>query len=116
MPNKRGCQTRRKTLKTGSPMGSNQSSDHSKAGHAEAGHSKANHFELGAERAPPVPREASEDCSGEAYDGENPDQECFDSHQEHIDKVIWRLIQNHNRLNSGRRYCLLITVHEATNK
>ena len=60
MPNKKGHQTRRKTLKKGSPMGSNQSSDYSKVGHSEA-----NRFELGAERASPVPsREASEDCSG----------------------------------------------------
>ena len=83
MPNKRGCQTRRKTLKKGSPMGLNQSSDHSKVGHSKAEHSKVNHFKLRAERALPVPsREASEDCSGVAYDGEILDQEHFNSHQE----------------------------------
>ena len=107
MPNKKGHQTRRKTPKKGSPMGSNKSSDHS----------KANRFELGAKRASPVPsREVSEDCSGVAYDGEIPDQGCFDSHQEQIDEVIWRLLQNHDRMYSGRRYCLLITVHEATKR
>ena len=93
-------------------MGLNQSSDHS-----EVGHSKANCFKLRAKRASPVPsREASEDCSGVAYDGEISDQGCFDSHQEQIDEMIWRLLQNHDRMNSGRRYCLLITVHEATRR
>ena len=97
-------------------MGLNQSLDHSKVDHSEArhskvGHSEANHFKLKAKRASPVPsREASEDCSGVA------DQGHFDSHQEQIDEVIWRPIQNHNRMNSGRRYCLLITVNEATKR
>ena len=60
MPNKRGCQTKRKSPKKGPPMGLNQSSEHS-----EADHSKAS----------PVPsREASEDCSGVVYDREIPDQ------------------------------------------
>ena len=112
MPNKRGHQTRRNTLKKDSPMGSSQSSDHSKVGH-----SKVNHFGLQAKRVSPVPgREASEDCSGKAYDGEIPDQGCFDSHQEQIDEVIQRPLQNHDQMNSGRRYCLLITVHEAAKR
>ena len=108
MPNRKGHQTRRKTPKKGSPMGSNQT---------KAGHCEVNCFKLGAKRASPVPsREASEDCSGVAYDGEIPDQGCFDSHQEQIDEVIQRPLQNHDRMNSGRRYCLLITVHEATKR
>ena len=61
-------------------------------------------------------REASEDCSGVAYDGEIPDQGHFDSHEEQIDEAIWRPFQNHDRMNSRRRYCLLITVHEATKR
>ena len=86
-------------------------------GHSKAGHSEVNHFELGAKRALPVPsRKASEDCIGAAYDREIPDQRCFDSHQEQIVEVIWRPLQNHERMNSGRRYCLLITVHEATKR
>ena len=101
-------------------MGLNPSSDHSKVGHSKVdhskvGHSKVNCFELGAKRASPVPsREASEDCSGVAHDREIPDQGHFESCQEQIDKVIWRPLQNHDRMDSGRRYCLLITVHEAT--
>ena len=103
-------------------MGSNQSLDHSEVGHSKMGHSKAghsevNHFKLVAEKASPVPsREASEDCSGVAYDGEIPNQGCFDSHQEQIAEVIQRPLQNHDRMFSGRRYCLLITVHEATKR
>ena len=98
-------------------MGLNQSSDHSKVDHSKAGHSEANRFKLGAKRASPVSsREASEDCSGMAYDGEIPDQGHFDSHQEQIDEVNWRLLQNHDRMNLGRRHCLLITVHEATKR
>ena len=55
--------------------------------HSEVGHSEANCFEIEAKRASPVPsREASEDCSGVAYDGEIPDQGCFDSCQEQIDE------------------------------
>ena len=70
-------------------MGSKQSSNHSKAVHCKVGNSEVNHFELGAERALPVPsREASEDCSEVAYDGKIPDQGHFDSHQEQIDEVI----------------------------
>ena len=81
-------------------MGSNQILDHS-----EMDHSKANHFKLRAKRASSVPnRGASEDCSGVAYDGEIPDQGCFDSHLEQIDEVIRRPLQNHDRMNSGRRY------------
>ena len=98
-------------------MGSNHSSDHSKADHSEARHSEANHFELRAKRALPVPsRKASEDCSGVEYHRETPDQGHFDSCQEQIDEVIQRLLQNHDRMNSGRRYCLLIAVHEATKR
>ena len=61
-------------------------------------------------------REASEDCSGAKYDGEIPDQGHFDSHQEQIDEVIRRPLLNHDRMNSGRRYCLFIAVHEATKR
>ena len=108
MPYKRGHRTRRKTQKKGSPMGLNQSSDHS-----EAGHSEVNHFELGAERASPVPNRRHQKTAQGLHMTEIPDQGCFDSHQEQIDEVIQRPLQNHDRMNSGRRYCLLITVHEA---
>ena len=90
-------------------MGSNQSSHHSKARHSEA-----NRFKLEAERASPVPsREASEDHSEAASDGEIIDQRCFDSHQKQIVEVVQSPLQNHNRMDSARRYCLLITVHKA---
>ena len=103
-------------------MGLNQRSvrskaGHSKARHSEAGHSEANYFEFEAKRASPVPsRGASEDRSEAASDREIPDQGCFDSHQEQIDKVVQSPLRDHDRMDTGRRYCLLITVHEATKK
>ena len=110
-----------------SPMGSNPSSHHSKtgcseAGHSKAGHSKARHseasyLELEAERASPVPsREASEDHSEVASDGGIQDQWCFDFQQDQVDEVVRNPLQNHDRIDSGRRYCLLITVQEATRR
>ena len=38
----------------------------------------------------------------------------FDSQQDQVDEVVRNPLQNHDRMDSGRRYCLLITVHEAT--
>ena len=32
------------------------------------------------------------------------DQGHFDSHQEKIDKVVWSLLQNHDRMDTGRSY------------
>ena len=98
-----------------SPMGSNPSSHRSEAGCSEAGHSEASYLEFEAERASPVPsREASEDCSEAASDRGIQDQGHFDFQQDQVDEVVRNLLQNHDRMDSGRRYCLLITVHEAT--
>ena len=110
-----------------SPTGSNPSSHHSKTGHSEAGCSKAGHsearcskasyLELEAERVSPVPgREASEDRSEETSDGGIQDQGCFNFQQDQVDEVVRNWLQNHDRMDSGRRYCLLITVHEATRR
>ena len=100
-----------------SPMGSNPSSHCFKAGHSKAGHSKASYLELEAERASPVPsRKASEDHSEVASDGGIQDQGCFDFQQDQVDEVVRNPLQNHDRMDSGRRYCLLITVHEATRR
>ena len=105
-----------------SPMGLNPSSHYSetrcsKAGCSKAGHSKASYLELEVERASPVPsREASEDCSEVASDGGIQDQEHFDFQQNQVDEVVRNPLQNHDRMDSGRRYCLLITVHEVTRR
>ena len=102
-----------------SPMGSNPSSHHSKTGHSEAECTKARCFEasymeLEAERASPVlSRQASEDHLEVASEGRIQDQECFDFQLDQVDEVVRNPLQNHDRMDSGRRYCLLITVHEA---
>ena len=105
-----------------SPMGSNPSSHgsktrHSKAGHSEARCSEASYLELEAERASPVPsREASEDHSEVTSDGGIQDQGHFNFQQDQVDEVVRNSLQNHDRMDSWRRYCLLITVHEATRR
>ena len=95
-----------------SPTGLNQSSHCSKPGCSKAGHSKASYLELKAERASPVPsREASEDRSEAASDRGIQDQGHFNFQQDQVDEVVRNPLQNHDRMDSGRRYCLLITVH-----
>ena len=122
MPNKRSGKGKRRTPKRQSPMGSNPSSHCSKtgcseAGHSEVGHSEASYLELEAQRASPVPsREASEDRSEVASDGGIQDQGHFNFQQDQVDEVVRNPLQNHDRMDSGRRYCLLITVHKATRK
>ena len=89
----------------------------SKAGCSKAGHSKSSYLELEADRASPVPsKEASEDCLEVASDGGIQDQGHFNFQQDQVDEVVRNPLQNHDRMDSGRRYCLLITVHEATRR
>ena len=61
-------------------------------------------------------REASEDCSEATSDRGIQDQGHFDFHQDQVDEVVRNPLQNHDRMDSGRRYCLLITVHKATRR
>ena len=117
MPNKRSQKNKRRTPKRQSPVGWNPSSHHSKAGCSEAGCSKSSNLELKAERVSPVPsREASEDHSEAASDGGIQDQGHFNFQPDQVDEVVRNPLQNHDRMDSGRRYCLLITVHEATRR
>ena len=98
-------------------MGLNPSSHRSEARHSEVRHSKASYLELKAERVSPVPsREALEDHSEAASDRGIQDQGHFNFQQDQVDEVVRNLLQNHDRMDSGRRYCLLITVHEATKR
>ena len=100
-----------------SPTGLNPSSHHSETGHSKARCSKASYLELEAERVSPVPsREASEDHSEVASDRGIQDQGHFDFQQDQVDEVVRNPLQNHDRMDSGRRYCLLIIVHEATRR
>ena len=74
-------------------------------------------MKLEAERASPVPsREASEDCSEVASDKGIQDQGHFNFQQDQVDEVVRNPLQNHDRMDSGRRYNLLITVHKATRR
>ena len=71
--------------------------------------------ELEAKAASPMPsREASVDCSEVSLIGDVQGLEHVDQEQEQVSKVVWGPLQNHDRMDSGRRYCLLTTVHEAT--
>ena len=108
-----------KKVKGGCPRGSLQwdQTHYSEAGCSKARCSKASYLYLKAERGAPVPsREASEDCSEVTSDGGIQDQGCFNFQQDEVDDVVRNPLQNHDRIDSGRRYCLLITVHEATRR
>ena len=48
---------------------------------------------------------------GDVQSLENINQE-----QEQVSEIVMSLLQNHDILDSGRRYCLLITIHEATHR
>ena len=122
MPNKRSQKHKRMTPKRQSPMRLNPSSHRSEtrcsgAGCSKVGHSKASYLELKAERVSPVPsREASEDCSEAASAGGIQDQGHFNFQQDQADEVVRNPLHNHDRMDSGRRYCLLIRVHKATRR
>ena len=73
------------------------------------------HQELEARTASPVPsREASVDHTGVSLIGDVQDLEHIDQGQEQVSEMVRNLLQNHNRMDSGRRYCLLTTIHNAT--
>ena len=54
------------------------------------------------------------DCSKVSLIGETQDPEHVDQGQEQVSKIVRNPLQNHDRIDSGRRYCLLTTIHEAT--
>ena len=99
------------------PSSHRSETGHSKVGYSEARHSEAGYLEFEAERALPVPRrEASEHCSEATSDGGIQDQGHFNFQQDQVDEVARNPLQNHDRIYSGGRYCLLITVHKATRR
>ena len=90
----------RKSPKQESPAQSNGSS----------GPSEADSQGLEAKAASPMPsREASVDCSKASLIGNIQSLEHVDQEQEQASDI-----QNHDPMVSGRRYCLVITIHEAT--
>ena len=82
-----------------------------------SGPSKVDCQELEARMASPVPsREALVDCSKVSLNGDVQDPEHIDLGQEQVSKVVRNPLQNHDRMDSGRRYCLLTMIHEATHQ
>ena len=59
-------------------------------------------------------REASVDHSEVSSDRDVRGPEHIDSEQEQIREAVRNPLQNHDRMDSGRRYCLLAMIHEAT--
>ena len=48
--------------------------------------------------------------------GDMQSLEHINPEQEQVSKIVRSLLQNHDRMDLGRRYCLLTTVHEATHQ
>ena len=61
-------------------------------------------------------REASVDHSEASLTGDIQSLEHVDWEQEQVSEIVRSLLQNHDRMDSGRRYCLLTTIHEATHQ
>ena len=111
MPNKKS-QKSKKMLKRCPSAGLNQGSDRS-----EARHSEPSQLELKAREVSLTPsREASMDHAETASEGGVQDSRCFDSPQAHVEEVVRSALQNHDRMSSGRRYCLKVTVYEVTKR
>ena len=58
--------------------------------------------------------EALVDHSQVSLIGDIQDPEHIDQGQEQVSEIVRNPLQNHDRMDSGRRYCLLTTIHEAT--
>ena len=105
MANRKSHRGRRKTPKRESLAQLNRSS----------GPSEVDSHELEAKTTSPMPsREALVDCSHVSPTGDLQSLEHVDQEQEQVSQIVRSLLQNHNRMDSGRRYCLLTTIHEAT--
>ena len=99
------CRSKKRTPKQESPARLSGNS----------GSSKVDCQELEAGTASPMTsREASVDCSEVSLSGDVQDPEHIDLGQEQVSEVVRNPLQNHDRMDSGRRYCLLTTIHEAT--
>ena len=82
-----------------------------------SGPSEVDHQELEAGTVSPVPsREASVDRSKVSSNGNVQDPEPINLSQEQVRQAVRNQLQNHDRMDSGRRYCLLMTIHEATHR
>ena len=107
MPNRKSHRGRRRTPKRKSPAQSNGSSRPS----------EADSNELQAKATSPMPSmEALVDHSKASLIGNIHSLEHVDQEQEQVSKIDRSPLQNHDRMDSGRRYCLLTTIYEATHQ
>ena len=53
-------------------------------------------------------------CSEASLIGDIQSLEHIDQEQEQVSKIFRSPLQNHDQMDSGRRYSLLTTIHEAT--
>ena len=105
MPNRKSHRGRRKTPKRESLAQSNGSS----------GPSEVDSHELEAKATSLMPgREASMDHFEASLIGDMQSLEHVDQEQEQVSEIDRSPLQNHDRMDLGRRYCLLTTIHEAT--
>ena len=112
MPNKKSQRNKKKTLKRCPSAGSNQGLDQS-----EARRSKLSRLELEVRGVSLTPSgEASADHTETALEGGMQDSRHFDSPQAHVEEVVRSPLQDHDRMSSGRRYCLRVTVYEVTKR
>ena len=73
------------------------------------------HQELEAGTALPMPsREASVNHCEVSSNGDVQDPGHIDLRQEQVTEAVRNPLQNHDRMVSGRRYCLLTAINEAT--
>ena len=65
----------------------------------------------------PVPsRETSVDHSKVSSNGDVQDPEPINLSQEQVREAVRNPLQSHDRMDSGRRYCLLTIINEATHQ
>ena len=106
MPNRKSHRGNRRTPKWESAAQSNGSSEPS-----------AMDSQVKAKAASPIPSmEALVDHSKASLIGDVQDPEHVDQGQEQVSEIFRSPLQNHDRMDSGRRYCLLTTIHEATHQ
>ena len=105
MLNRKSCRDKRRTPKWESPARS--------IGNSEP--SKVDSQQLQAKATSPMPSmETLVDCSEVSLIGDVKDPEHVDQGQEQVSEIVRSPHQNHDRMDSRRRYCLLTTIHEAT--
>ena len=107
MPNRKSHRSKKTALKWESPARSN----------GRSGSSEADCQEFEARAASLMPsRKASVDCSEVSLMGDVQDPDHIDQGREQVSEMVRNPLQNHNRMDSGRRYCLLMTIHEVTHQ